>query len=82
VIVAAASADKAAATSFIPEFQKMVEQEGYSPKHVFNVNDKLYYTKCQINFIVVCSFTYKHTSAHIGVYIVYITMHVMGVKKV
>jgi hypothetical protein len=28
------------------EFKKMVEEEGYSPKQMFDVDNKIYYTKC------------------------------------
>jgi hypothetical protein len=35
----AVSADTVAANNFIPQFKKMVEEEGSSPKQVFNVNE-------------------------------------------
>jgi hypothetical protein len=44
----AANAYRVAAGHFAPEFKKMAEEEGYSPRHMFNANNTIYHTNSNI----------------------------------
>jgi hypothetical protein len=55
----AANADTLDANSFIPEFKKMIKEEGPFPKQAFNAHDKIYHTKCEINITVIYNCMYS-----------------------